>query len=189
MYNVRTPIPRYSTTWDVTKVTSYLATLILFPLDQVSLTNLTFKTVMLCALSSTQREQTLCALDLKNKRESGTCLSFVITEHLKTSKPGKSTEVTFECLPDQPQICMHRMVTIFKLKYNLIDCDFDLPKINHLYNTRQRDHIHLSKHNTNWEKQRLLYHACKEYNDLDNNIKSIKELDSFYNALLKSPKY
>ena len=44
---------------------------------------------------------------------------------------------------------LHRMVTIFKLKYNLIDCDFDLPKINHLYNTRQRDHIHLSKPNTN----------------------------------------
>ena len=82
MYNVRTPIPRYSTTWDVTKVTTYLATL--FPLDQLNLTNLTFKTVMLCALSSTQREQTLCALDLKNKRESGTCLSFVITERLKT---------------------------------------------------------------------------------------------------------
>ena len=59
---------------------------------------------MLCALS-TQREQTLCALDLKNKKESGTCLSFVITERLKTSKPGKSTEVTFERLPDQPQIC------------------------------------------------------------------------------------
>ena len=84
---------------------------------------------------------------------------------------------------------LHRMVTTFKLKYNLIDCNFDLPKINHLYNTRQRDHIHLSKPNTNWGKQKLLYHACKEYNDLDNNIKSIKELNSFYNALLKSPKY
>ena len=53
----------------------------------------------------------------------------------------------------------------------------------------QNNHIHLSKPNTNWGKQRLLYHACKEYNDLDNNIKSIKELDSFYNALHKFPKY
>ena len=60
---------------------------------------------MLCALSSTQREQTLCALDLKNKRESDNYLSFVITGRLKTSKPGKSTEVHFECLPDQPQLC------------------------------------------------------------------------------------
>ena len=114
IYNVRTPIPRYSTTWDVTKVTTYLATL--FPLDQLSLTNLTFKTVMLCALSSTQREQTLCALDLKNKRESGTCLSFVMTERLKTSKPGKSTEVTFECLPDQPQICTKCTVMAYILR-------------------------------------------------------------------------
>ena len=72
---------------------------------------------------------------------------------------------------------LHRMVTIFKLKYNLIDSDFDLPKINCLHNRRQRDHIHLSKPNTNWGKQRLL------------NIKSIKQLNSFYNALLKSPKY
>ena len=51
---------------------------------------------------------------------------------------------------------LHRMMTIFKLKYNLIDCDVDLPKINHLYNTRQRDHIHLSKPNTNWGKQTSL---------------------------------
>ena len=65
---------------------------------------------MLCALLSTQREQTLCALDLESKRESGTCLSFVITERLKTSKPGKSTEVTFVCLPDQPQTCIKCMV-------------------------------------------------------------------------------
>jgi hypothetical protein len=43
---------------------------------------------------------------------------------------------------------LHRMLTIFKLKNNLIDYDFDLPKANHLYNTRQRDHIHLSKPNT-----------------------------------------
>ena len=51
---------------------------------------------------------------------------------------------------------LHRMVTIFKLKNNLIDYDFDLPKINHLYNTRQRDHIHLGKPNTNWGKQTSL---------------------------------
>ena len=73
---------------------------------------------------------------------------------------------------------LHRILTIFKLKNNLIVCDFDLPKINDLYNTRQRDHIHHSKPNTNLGKQRLLYHACKEYNDLGNNIKSIKQLNS-----------
>ena len=82
---------------------------------------------------------------------------------------------------------LHRMLTIFKLKNNLIDYDFDLPKANHLHNTRQRDHIHLSKPSTNWGKQKLLYQACKEYNDLNKNIKSINNLASFHTALLKSP--
>jgi hypothetical protein len=41
IYNLRTPDPRYSTTWDVAKVTSYLKTL--FPLDQLNLKNLTLK--------------------------------------------------------------------------------------------------------------------------------------------------
>ena len=60
---------------------------------------------MLCALSSAQREQTLCALDLNNLTESENCLNFVITDRVKTSKPGKSTVVTFECLPNKPKIC------------------------------------------------------------------------------------
>ena len=43
------------------KITSNLMTL--FPLEQINLKTLTMKTVMLCALSSAQGEQT-CALDL-----------------------------------------------------------------------------------------------------------------------------
>ena len=100
MYHLRTPLPCHSSTWDVAKVTSYLRTL--FPLEQLNLKTLTMKTVMLCALSSAQREQTLCALDLYLKKQSQDCLSFVIAEHLKTSKPGKSLEVKFMSLPEDP---------------------------------------------------------------------------------------
>ena len=138
MYNVRTPIPRYSTTWDVTKVTTYLATL--FSLDQLSLKNLTFKTVMLCALSSTQREQTLYALGLKNKRESGTCLSFVITERLKTSKSGKSAEVTFECLPDPPQICTKYTVMAYILRTAAYRCTDPNSCVSRLFISYVRPH-------------------------------------------------
>ena len=99
VYNERPPAPRYSTTWDVTKVTDYLKTL--FPLDQLNLKTLTLKTVMLCALSSAQREQTLCALDLNCTRETLDGFSFVIAERLKTSKPGKSVTLKFDCLPDK----------------------------------------------------------------------------------------
>ena len=103
IYSLRTPVPRYATTWDVTMVTNYLKTF--FPLDQLTLKQLTLKTVMLCALSSSQREQTLCALDLNYKVESPACISFVIPEKLKTSKPGKSVKVKFECLRDKPELC------------------------------------------------------------------------------------
>ena len=97
VYNERPPAPRYSTTWDVTKVTDYLKTL--FPLDQLNLKTLTLKTVMLCVLSSAQREQTLCALDLNCMRETLDGFSFVIAERLKTSKSGKSVTLKFDCLP------------------------------------------------------------------------------------------
>ena len=69
------------------KVTSYLRTL--FPFEQLNLKTLTMKTVMLCALSSAQGEQTLCALDLIFKKQSQDCLSFVTPEHWKTLKSGK----------------------------------------------------------------------------------------------------
>ena len=50
---------------------------------------------MLCALASAQRQQTLSALDLSFRKESRDSISFVVTDRLKTSKPGKSTEITF----------------------------------------------------------------------------------------------
>ena len=56
---------------------------------------LTLKTVMLCALASAQRQQTLSALDLNFRKESRDSISFVVTDRLNTSRPGKSTEITF----------------------------------------------------------------------------------------------
>ena len=81
---------------------------------------------------------------------------------------------------------LHRIQTIYKLKNNLTEFNLELPKTNHLYNTRRRDDIHLCKPKTNWGKQKLLYQACKEYNDLDYNTRSIEQLGTFRNELLKS---
>ena len=55
----------------------------------------TVTTVMLCVLASAQRQQTLSALDLKFRKESRDSFSFVLTDRLKISRPGKSTEITF----------------------------------------------------------------------------------------------
>ena len=93
IYLLKQPTPRYSSTWDVSEVTDYLKTLA--PLNELSLKSLTLKTVMLCALASAQREQTLCALDLNCMTESQNSISFIETECLKTSKPRKSLDVSF----------------------------------------------------------------------------------------------
>ena len=74
-------------------MTDYLKNLA--PLRELSLKSLTLKTVMLCALASVHRQQTLSALDLNFMKESRDSISFVVNDRLKTSRPGKSTEITF----------------------------------------------------------------------------------------------
>ncbi len=82
---------------------------------------------------------------------------------------------------------LHQILTIYKLKNNLTsEFNFEQPKTNHLYNTRQKDDIYLSKPKTNWGKQKLLYQARKEYNALDSHIRSIKQFPTFKNKLFKS---
>jgi hypothetical protein len=76
---------------------------------------------------------------------------------------------------------LHRILTIYKFKNNLTEFNFELPKTNHLYNTRRRDDIYLGQLKTNWGKQKMLYQACKEYNDLDYNTRSIEQLGTFRN--------
>ena len=102
VYVLRPPTPRYSYTWDVSKVTDYLKTFV--PLRELSLKSLTLKTVMLCALASEQRQQTLSALDLNFMKESRGSISFVVTDRLKTSRPGKPTEISFSS-SDSASIC------------------------------------------------------------------------------------
>ena len=101
VYVLRPPAPRYSYTWDVSKVTDYLKTLA--SLRELSLKSLTLKTVM-CALASAQRQQTLSALDLQFMKESRDSISFVVTDRLKTSRPGTSTEITFSS-SDSASVC------------------------------------------------------------------------------------
>jgi len=46
-----------------------------FALEQLNINTLTIKTVLLCTLSSAQREHTMCASDLNSKKESQDCIS------------------------------------------------------------------------------------------------------------------
>ena len=63
IYNSRPPKPKYTSTWDVNKVVTYLAEL--GPNDSLSLKDITIKLAMLMALVQASRSSELAALDLK----------------------------------------------------------------------------------------------------------------------------
>jgi hypothetical protein len=55
-------------------------------------------------------------------------------------------------------------------------CPFSKDKYNGMYFA---NHYHQKKKKTNWGKQALPYQACKEYNDLDYNTRSIEQLRTY----------
>ena len=63
IFHERPPQPRYTETWDVSKVTTYLVSL--RQNDSLTLSVLTHKTVMLLALTTPCRSADLCQLDLQ----------------------------------------------------------------------------------------------------------------------------
>ena len=111
-FKMRPPLPRYSSTWDVSVLTQYLGTL--FPLNSLSLKQLTLKTVSLCALCSAGRSQTLGALSISNLVQHKESIQFIVTERLKTSRPGKpSVIVIFPSVPSKPHVCPMSTVSAY----------------------------------------------------------------------------
>lgn len=88
VYTLRPPAPRYEETWDVHIVFAYLRKLT--PANSLSLKQLTQKLVMLVALVSAQRSQTLHKLRLDNLYYKDNTAYFRITELIKQSRPGKT---------------------------------------------------------------------------------------------------
>ena len=64
VFEQRPPMPRYSTIWDANTVLNYLK--VFYPYDDLPLSQLTYKIVMLLALASSQRAQTLHAINVKD---------------------------------------------------------------------------------------------------------------------------
>ena len=117
----RPPTPRYSFTWDVSQLTSYLAAQP--PVQSLSLKTLTLRTVTLCSLVSAQREQTLCSLNLDNMSIYDDEIKFVIGTITKTSRPGKKPlEVSIPSFPTTLSLCSKQTL----LHY--INCTQDLRK-------------------------------------------------------------
>ena len=87
IFNLRPPYPKYTVTWDVSQVLTFLKTL--SPSDDLSLKHLTLKTVCLIALISGQRAQSIHDMDLDHCSVSeNSSMKFFMTNLSKQVKPG-----------------------------------------------------------------------------------------------------
>ena len=88
IYKGSPPTPRYQSTWDVQPVLTYLASI--NPVDKLDLKMLTLKLVMLIALVSAQRGQSLHVLDIGPgcMKEVTDGYEFLLPAHIKQSRPG-----------------------------------------------------------------------------------------------------
>ena len=108
MYNKRPQRSRYSSTWDVDIVLSFLEEL--SPVRKLTLRELTNKLVMLMLLTSCQRVQTLDSLkisDLIWSDDENTAV-FRLSQTLKHSKRGSLGLLSFHAFEENPRICVVR---------------------------------------------------------------------------------
>ena len=104
IYNKRPPLPRYTHTWDVSKVTSYISSLD----DNVdlSLKVLSFKLVMLLALTRPSRSSDLSSLDLRYLKLLPDGIQFNPSELAKQSRPSKlMAPFLFPAFPSDTKLC------------------------------------------------------------------------------------
>lgn len=110
VFNERPALPRYKSTWDVNKVLNYLRSL--SPVKDITLKLLTKKLVMLFALLSAQRAQTLHLLDVRCMDITFSKVKFCIKDLVKQTRPGKHLQdiVIVAYAPDR-RLCL---VTVLK---------------------------------------------------------------------------
>jgi hypothetical protein len=98
-------LPRYTKTWDVNIVITYLDAL--GPPDGLTMKVLTYKVVMLLALLSGQRCETLYALDINGMQlDSDKCI-FTIRTLLKTFRVGHHlTPIKLLAFKHDPAFCI-----------------------------------------------------------------------------------
>ena len=92
IFHERPPQPRYSETWDVTRVTSYIESL---GDDSLSLADLTHKTVMLLALTRPSEAADLSHLVLTFRRYLPEGVAFQPTKLAKQARQSKPTAEFF----------------------------------------------------------------------------------------------
>ena len=134
----RPTLPRYSLTWDVKPVLDYLASL--HPLDTLTLRLLTFKLVMLIALVTGQRCQTLHLMDLRNMNTYQHGVKFLITEPVKQSAPNRQQPVLV-----LPEYTVDEKVCVVTCLRRYLDCTSGLRDCQKLFVSYARPYRAVSR--------------------------------------------
>ena len=112
-FNDRPHLPKYSSTWDVQVVLDHLHSL--GKNETLSLKHMTWKTVMLLALTRPSRSADLSSLDLKLRTFRVDGVKFSPSRLSKQSRQGKSIETFFfPSYPDTPELCPVRALKAYE---------------------------------------------------------------------------
>lgn len=130
VYNQKPSLPRYKTVWDVSEVLDCLQKI---DIDSITMKMLTLKTVMLLALLSGQRVQTLRALSVNKLKLTESSAEFHIETLLKQSKPGRHLSVINFTSYNDRQLCV-----VSHLKHKYINMTKDLRKSDALFISYQK---------------------------------------------------
>ena len=105
VFQTRPAVPRYTSTWDTSVVLSYLKRF--HPATDLTLQQLTHKLVMLCALVTGQRCQSLHLMNLETMHMEKNSYTFHIQQLVKQSAPGKVQPVlAIPRFPSDASLCV-----------------------------------------------------------------------------------
>ena len=111
VYELRPIRPRYNIIWDINIVLDFLKNF--YPEDELSLDIITYKLVMLIALSTKQRAQTIHAISIDDIHIYSDCIVIPIYKLLKhTSRHNYKTQLTLSEYSD-PTICVARILKLY----------------------------------------------------------------------------
>ena len=133
-WKLRPSLPRYLVSWDVWKLLSFLKTW--HPIKDLSLEQLTLKTLALVAITSSDRAQTLESIDIEQNHMTEDEILFPIYSLLKGSKKNRPVRVV-KCIKwDDPSLNVADYVISYlnkTLKFRLRQISKGLPKPKNLF--------------------------------------------------------
>lgn len=109
-YDKRPTQPHHTEIWDLSVVLEYLKLLI--PIHTLSLKELSFKCVMLIALTTASRVQSIQQLDLENMSDTGSAYHFRQTATIKQSRAGfPNPVVVLASYPRDNRVCIYSYIS------------------------------------------------------------------------------